>query len=41
MGLNIEYIGEECYRTKDLIYSIPNKEKKLEEFYEIIKNKSI
>jgi len=41
MGLNVEFIGERCYRTEDLIYNIPNKEKLLEKFYEIIKDKSI
>lgn len=41
MGLNVEFIGEKCYRTKDLIYNNPNKEELLKKFYEIIKYKSI
>jgi hypothetical protein len=40
MGINVEYVGEECYRTIDLINNNCNKDNLLNKFYEIIKDKT-
>lgn len=38
MGLDVEYTGELCYRTKDLIPNNPDKQAMLNIFYKIINN---
>lgn len=41
MGLDVEYLGSECYRTIDLIKNNCDKEILLKKFYDIIKEKTI